>query len=208
MIDQFIAWLAGLPAAEVYGVIALLAGLENIAPPVPADTAMALGAFLSSQGAPITWWGVYVATVGANVATAIGVYRVAATAGRDFFASRLGRKLVSERGMRHIGRLYERHHFWGIFVSRFLPGYRALVPPFAAVTGLPLWKAAPPMVLASGLYYGFLALAAYHLGRNWDDVKHLLGGVSLALALAAVVATAAVGALVWRYRHQVRGGGG
>jgi membrane protein DedA with SNARE-associated domain len=207
VIEQCVAWLTGLPAANVYRFIAVLAGLENIFPPVPADTAVALGAFLSSRSEGLTWWGVYVATLVPNVATAAGVFQIAATHGRTFFASRTGRKLVSERAMLRIGRLYDRHHFWGIFVSRFLPGYRAVVPPFAAVAGLPLWKALPPIVLASGLYYGLLTLLAYHFGRNWDAVRSVVARFSAVLALAAVAATVLIAVLVWRHRHHLRADG-
>ena len=45
-----LAWLAGLPPAAVYVVLALLAVVENVVPPVPADAAVALGAFLSHRG--------------------------------------------------------------------------------------------------------------------------------------------------------------
>lgn len=204
MIDQFIAWLAGLPPAETYGFIAVLAGIENILPPVPADTAVALGAFLSQRGAVITPIGVYVATLVPNVVSAAGVYFLAQTAGRDFFATRVGRKLVSQRAMRAITRLYERHHFWGIFVSRFLPGYRAVVPPFAGIVGIPMWKALPTVALASGLYYAALVALAYHVGRNWDAVRSAIGHLSAWLGVAALVVSSVAVYLVWRHRHHLR----
>jgi membrane protein DedA with SNARE-associated domain len=106
--------------------------------------------------------------------------------------------------MLRIGRLYERHHFWGIFVSRFLPGYRAVVPPFAAVAGLPIWKALPPIVLATGLYYAFLTLLAYHFGRNWEAVRSAVAHFSVVLAVAAVAVTVVIAVLVWRHRHHMR----
>ena len=201
MIDGAIGWLVSLPQWELYGFIALLAGLENIFPPVPADTAAALGAFLSARGAELALLGVYVATVVPNVATSAGMYVLGQTAGRSFFASRLGRKLVSRRAMRTITRLYERHHVWGIFVSRFLPGYRAVIPPFAGVVGIPLWKALPTIALASGLYYGLLVLLAYHVGRNWEAVRSAVGHVSAWLGVAAVLVTAGALFLVWRHRR-------
>ena len=204
MIDQFIAWLAGLPPAETYGFIAILAGLENILPPVPADTAVALGAFLSQRGAVITPVGVYVATLVPNVVTAAGMYLLAQTAGRDFFATGVGRKLVSRRAMQVLTRLYERHHFWGIFVSRFLPGYRAVVPPFAGIVGVPMWKAIPTVALASGLYYAVLVTFAYHVGRNWDAVQNAVGRFSAWLGVAALAVTVVVVYLVWRHRHHLR----
>ncbi|MEK7668473.1 MAG: DedA family protein [Gemmatimonadota bacterium] len=204
MIEQFLTWLAGLPGAEIYGFIAVLAGLENIVPLVPADTAVALGAFLSTRGADLTPFGVYVATLVPNVISAAGVYALGQTAGRSFFATRMGRKLVSERAMRTITRLYERHHYWGIFISRFLPGYRAVVPPFAAIVGIPMWKAMPMVALASGLYYAILVLLAYHVGRNWDAVRHAVGGLSAWLAVAALLVTAVVGYLAWRHRRHLK----
>jgi membrane protein DedA with SNARE-associated domain len=200
LIDQVIAWLAGLPPAELYGVIALLAGLENIVPPVPADMAVALGAFLAAQGAAVHPWGVYAATLVPNVLTAAGMYWLARTAGRAFGETRLGRRFFGHATMQAVGRLYERHHFWGIFASRFLPGYRAVVPPFAGAIGLPAYKALPPVILASALWYGFVCVVAYHLGANWYAVRHALAEVSTVLGLAALAATAVLGWLLWRHR--------
>lgn len=202
MIDQVIAWLAGLPPAELYGVIALLAGLENILPPVPADTAVALGAFLAAQGAAIHPWGVYAATLVPNVATAAGMYWLARTAGRRFGETALGKRFFAHSTMQAVSRLYERHHFWGIFVSRFLPGYRAVVPPFAGAVGLPAYKALPPMILASALWYGVVCVVAYHLGANWFAVKHALAEASTVLAVAALLVTVAI---IWFIRrHRAR----
>lgn len=200
MIDQVIAWLAGLPPAELYGVIALLAGLENIVPPVPADTAVALGAFLAAQGALVHPWGVYAATLLPNVATAAGMYLLARRAGRAFGETGLGKRFFGHAMMRTVSRLYERHHFWGIFLSRFLPAYRAVVPPFAGAVGLPAHKALPPVILASAIWYGFVCLLAYHLGANWYAVRHALARTGSVLAVAAVLFTAVIAWLLWRHR--------
>ncbi len=207
MIDQVIAWLAGLPPAELYGVIALLAGLENIVPPVPADTAVALGAFLAAQGAALHPWGVYAATLVPNVVTAAGMYWFARSAGRRFGETALGKRFFAHSTMQAVSRLYERHHFWGIFASRFLPGYRAVVAPFAGAVGLPAHKALPPMVLASALWYGLVCIVAYHLGANWSAVRHALREASLVLAVAALAVTVAILWLFRRHRNRQRRAG-
>jgi membrane protein DedA with SNARE-associated domain len=195
-------WLAGLPPGGIYGALALLAALENIFPPVPADTAVALGAFLAARDAPISVVAVYLVTLVANVTSAIGMYAVARTVGRSFLESRTGRRLLSARSQAALERTYQRHHLWGIFVSRFLPGYRAVVPPFAGMIGLPASQALPPMVLASAAYYGLLVWGAHRIGRNWEAVVHWLGHVTVALAIATVVASVALGWLLWRARHR------
>ena len=199
------AWLAGLPPAQLYGVIALLAGLENIVPAVPADTAAALGAFLAARGAPLHPWGVYAATLVPNVVTAAGMYALARTAGRAFGETPLGRRFFADRTMRAVDRLYRRYHFWGIFLSRFLPGYRAVVVPFAGALRLPAHKALPPVVIASALWYGVVCVVAYRLGASWDAVRGALAGISGALAIAAAVVTVALVWLLWRHRRRRAG---
>lgn len=165
---------------------------------MPADTAVALGAFLAARGAPISVWGVYAATLSANVSTAVGMYLLAGRFGRGVLASRLVRKLLSARAVASIQREYERHHGWGLFVSRFLPGYRAIVPPFAAAVGIPARKALPPIVLATTLYYAGLVFVAHQVGNNWDAVRNLLRRVGLGLGAAALLATAGLAWLAWR----------
>ncbi|MGH7526048.1 MAG: DedA family protein, partial [Gemmatimonadales bacterium] len=65
--------MSQLPPAAVYGVLALLAAVENVVPPVPSDAAVALGAFLSHRGVT-TPLGVFLVTWTANLLGAAGVY--------------------------------------------------------------------------------------------------------------------------------------
>ena len=60
-------------------------------------------------------------------------------------------------------------------MSRFLPGLRAAVPPFAGVAGFPAMKSLVPAALASAIWYAFLATAGYQLAANWEAVKALVG---------------------------------
>ena len=192
--------LAGLPPAGIYAIIALLAAVENFFPPAPADFAIALGAFLAARGA-VSVWGVYVVTVAANVLGAVLVFELSKHFGRRFLQSKFGRRLVSEKAQRRIESLYQRFHLWGIFLSRLLPVYRTIVPPFAAAIGLPASKALPPVAVATALYYGALTAVAYGLGANWDDVKHIVARIGLWLGIAAIALTALGGWLWWRHRH-------
>ena len=194
-------WLAGLPPAGIYGVIALLAAIENIFPPVPADTVVALGGFLAGQGADVSMTGVFLATWIPNVGSAIGMYWAARTIGRDFAVSPTGRRLLSPRAMRALESAYARHHLWGIFVSRFLPGYRAVVPPFAGIAGVGAWRALAPVALASGLWYGFVVWLGHRLGSDWDGVAYALGRVGWWLGVAAAAVTASLAVLLWRRRR-------
>lgn len=169
---------------------------------MPADTAVALGAFLAARGAPISVWGVYLVTLVANVSSAVGMFFVAKTVGRAFFETRTGQRLLSRRTLATLEREYQRHHLWGIFFSRFLPGYRALVPPFAAIAGLPASRALPPVALATALYYALLVFAAHRVGQSWEAVASWLTHVSAVLAGVAVAATLLIAVVVWRRRRR------
>jgi len=167
---------------------------------VPADTVVALGAFLAGRGAEVTLHGVFLATWIPNVASAVGMYWVARTVGRSFAESATGRRLLSPRAMGAIERAYRRHHGWGIFLSRFLPGYRAVVPPFAGLAGIGAVRALAPVVVASGLWYGFLVWLAHRVGSDWFAVLRALARLGWSLAAVAAAVTVLLVVLIWRRR--------
>jgi membrane protein DedA with SNARE-associated domain/uncharacterized tellurite resistance protein B-like protein len=176
-------------------VLALLAAVENVIPPVPSDAAVALGAFLSSRGVT-TPMAVFLVTWIANLAGAAGVYYAARKYGRRLFASPIGRRLLAPRSLAVIEREYLRFGTIGIFVSRFLPGIRAVVPPFAGLVGLEGMRTFVPMGIASAIWYGGITILGAVVGAEWDRIMTLIAGVNRTLGLIAVVVAAAV--VVWQ----------
>ncbi len=206
MIRDLLDILLELPTEWVYAVIALLAGVENIFPPVPADTAVAVGAFLS-VGGRVSAFNVFLITWTANVFTASLVYAGARTAGRSFFRGPIGSRLLRPKALARIERLYEAHGVWAIFLSRFIPAVRAVVPPFAGVAGLGAWRALVPMALASAIWYGTLTFIAATAIQNVDEIVLLVQRTNLvALVTAGVLVISIVVAIVF-VRRQARGRG-
>jgi membrane protein DedA with SNARE-associated domain/uncharacterized tellurite resistance protein B-like protein len=175
-------------------VLALLAAVENILPPVPSDAAVALGAFLSHRHVttPIA---VFLVTWVANLLGAMGVYLAARRYGRRLFASPTGRRLLAPRSLAIMEREYLRFGVAGIFISRFLPGIRAVIPPFAGLVGLSAVRTFLPVGLASGIWYGGIILVGAVIGAEWERITALIAGVNRTLGLMALVAAAA--AAVW-----------
>lgn len=167
----------------------MFAALENILPPVPADTAVALGAFLAGRGR-LDGWTVFGITWAANTASAALVFWLARRYGREFFRGRVGRRLLPEPVLGHLETQYERHGIYGIFLSRLLPVWRAVVPPFAGIAGLAPARALIPVALASGAWYGALTLVVMRLGTDFDVVVAALGRINRVLGIAALVALA------------------
>jgi len=200
-VSGFLATLETLPPGPLYALIGLLAAVENVFPPVPADTAVALGGFLAGRGT-LDVWAVFLVTWIANVGSAAGVYAVARRYGPPFFAGPIGRRLVPPHVLQHIAAAYHRHGLWGIFLSRLLPVWRAVVPPFAGIAQVPAARALVPVAVASGLWYGAIAFLVAELGSNFEEALAALARVNRLLGVVAVVLLAAGGFWTWRrLRH-------
>jgi membrane protein DedA with SNARE-associated domain len=172
-------------------VLALLAAVENVLPPVPSDAAVALGAFLSHRGLTtplmvflVTWTATWWAPV---------PLRRRAAYGRRLFASPTGRRLLAPRSLAIIEREYLRFGTVGIFLSRFLPGIRAVVPPFAGLVGLGVARTLIPMGIASAIWYGGITALGAFIGSEWQRIVGIVAGVNRTLGIAtAVVAVAGI----------------
>lgn len=197
MLDRLLDALASLPLVPTYLLLMALSALENVFPPVPADTAVALGAFLARRGevsvvplALLCWL--------ANLGSAAATYFLARRHGRAFFATGWGRKLLPPAALSALEVAYARWGVAAIFASRFLPGLRAAVTPFAGVAGVSPLRALAPAAAASLLWYTFLAFAGYALAANWEAAKRIVSDANRALGVAALLATLAVVVWVWR----------
>ncbi|HEX2080490.1 MAG TPA: DedA family protein [Longimicrobium sp.] len=201
MIDRLIAWMEGLPAALVYLVMGVMAGLENIVPPVPADVVALTGGFLAGRGVtdPVLS---FLVVWAANVGTALLMYEVGRVYGSAFFGTKLGRFILHPGQLERLSGLYERHGGKVIFFSRFLPGFRAVVPIFAGTSGMKFVRAAVPLALASGLWYGLIVYLGATAGRNWEQIRAAVEASGRWLGLVALVLFAGVAWWWWKTRRQ------
>jgi membrane protein DedA with SNARE-associated domain len=197
VLERLLDALASLPLVPTYLVLMALSALENVFPPVPADTAVALGAFLARRG-EISVVPLILLCWLANLGSACATYLVGRRHGRAFFRDGWGRKVLPPEGLAALEDAYARWGTAAIFASRFLPGLRAAVPPFAGVAGFPPLRALVPAALASLIWYAFLAAAGYQLAANWEGVKALVASTNRALGIVALVVTVAVAAWLWR----------
>lgn len=192
--DGVLDWLASLPPLALYLALAATAALENIFPPLPADTIVAFGSFLAARGdaAPVA---AFLATWMGNIGGAMAMYAAGRRLGAEGLRSRF-RWLRGEKGEARLRQFYERNGMLGLFVSRFLPGVRALVPPFAGALKIPPLRAAAVMGIASGVWYAAISVFAYRVGNNWEDMQAKLGAFSRTAAIAAL-AMAILAGMVW-----------
>ncbi len=200
MVQDVLQNLAGLPPWLLYLILGVGAAVENIAPPVPADTFVLAGALLAARGSADPWL-VFLATWILNVSSAAAMYAVARRHGRRFFKMPIARWLLREHQLEQIDGFYGRYGIPTIFLSRFLPGWRAMVPVFAGVSHMRWWTAVPPMVIASGAWYGLLVYLGAAMGRNLSMIVGLFDSANNVLLAVAGVLIAGVGIWWWRSRH-------
>jgi len=195
--EQFVAWLAELSPLTIYLVIGVSTYIENIFPPIPSDLTVAFGGFLTlhSGVSAIPVW--LVGWLG-NFAGSVTVYLVALRYGRRFVASPLGQRLLPGEAIVAMEREYLRFGVAGIFLARLLPGFRSFIAPFVGLVGLRPLRALLPILLASGLWYGFLAWAGVRLGAEWEAISRFVAHLNRGLAIVAVVVALGIGFLVWR----------
>jgi membrane protein DedA with SNARE-associated domain len=191
----------GLHPWAVYVVLGLGAAIENVLPPIPADTFVVLGGFLATQGRAAVV-GVFLATWLANAGGALLVYEVGRRRGEAFFRSGSGRHLLSAGQLETVDRFYQRWGVAALVFTRFLPGLRAVVPVFAGVSKEPLRRVAPPILVASAIWYGALVWAGASAQGNIDEIEAWLSQANRGFLTVALVVIGAL--VVWWHRSRRR----
>ena len=193
-----------MPSGAVYAMVGGLGAIENVLPVLPADTAIAAGVFLSHYGT-VSAVAVFAVVWTANVAGAAAVFAAGRRFGRPFFQGRIGQRLIAPKAMAVLERVYARHGLWGIFLSRFVPGVRAVIPPFAGVVGLGPWQALVPVAVASAIWYGTLTVLVVQMAGTIEDVVRLIDRMnqSVLIGTGVLLAVAIVAVVRWRRRTRL-----
>lgn len=199
MLDTLMGWLGDLQLTTLYVAIAGLSAFENFFPPFPSDAVIAFGSFLAarSHGSPFVvlvlgWFG--------NVAGATATYILGRRYGGKAFLRRI-EKYAGPTAEDRIRTLYKKYGFAGLFVSRFLPGVRAIVPPFAGAIKLPAFGVILSIASASAVWFGLITFLAFRAGDNWDLLQRYLvrsGKVAGGLAIGVVLLVVAI--WLWKRR--------
>lgn len=197
--DAIVGFVLAQDPTLVIVLLMLISAVENVFPPVPADVAAALGAFWAvlSGHSPI-WIGFL--CFAANQASAVAVYALARSRGEDILKSRAFSALMPPEVQAVVGRNIERFGGLGVFVSRFLPGLRGAVLPFAAIHGLSPRRALLPAAAASFLWYAALTAIGSAAGLAYDEVKATVARVTGALGAVGIAIIVVAVVLLWKAR--------
>lgn len=194
-------WLGALPNALLYAALGLLAFVENVFPPIPADVIAAFGSFVAAREgrSPIP---PFLAVWLSNVAGALFMYAMGHKLGKKRVEKWL-RITPKDPAEKRFESLYGRFGTAAFFLSRFIPGVRAVVPPLAGALHIKPLGPAIAIALASGLWYGLITFLAFRAGANWEKLVQLLQRVGWGAAIGATVILG--GMAIWLYLRRKRG---
>ena len=188
-----------------YLAIVTVVVLGNVGLPVPEETILALGGYLSWQGKlrvpVVVAVGVLSAAAGDNLGYWVGRWRgpraVDRLAGWLFGSPKrveAARAFVVRRGAA------------GVFLARFVPGVRFAAGPIAGAVGMPVRTFVIANALGAAVYVPVVVAAGYAigygLGPSLEPLRRLVGEIEYLVLGGAVVATA--GLLAWRAAHARR----
>jgi membrane protein DedA with SNARE-associated domain len=182
-------WVATIPISALYALLAVAAFVEGIFPPVPADLVVALGSFLAARrGASLPATAACI--VAGSVAGAMVVYAIVRRFGASWLHARLKRAGI-DNVEKKLEMMYSHYGMTALFVSRFLPVFRAVAPPMAGAMRVPPVRTAAVFLLASSIWYGAIAWLAFRVGDDWlvmqAAVRHFARRVGVVALVAAVL---------------------
>lgn len=197
---NFLDWLATLPHWALYLTMAVVAAVENIFPPIPADVIVALGAVLAArgEGSPVA---AFLAIWLGNVSGAMLMYAAGRRYGAGWMHRWTKKALHSTKGESKLERMYERYGLLAFLGGRLLPGIRSIVPPFAGALKVPAPRLLLIVAIPSGLWYGLATIIGFRVGSDLDGTMAILRSVQGWLAGLGVVVVIVVVA-AWFVRRR------
>lgn len=198
---DILAWLSALPEPLLYAALVLAALAENIFPPLPADTVIALGAFVAARGNGSAM-GVWTATMIGNIGGAMMMYGLGHRYGLPWLLQRFP-AMFPAGATERITERFQTQGLFAVIVTRFLPGVRGVVPPLAGAMGIGAVRALIAMSLASGAWYGLICVLAFRAGANADGLLERIAGQQRTVGVVALaIVVGAVGVFWWRRQRR------
>jgi membrane-associated protein len=192
-------FLAALPAGLLLLAVFLLPALEAstlLGVVVPGETAVLLGGVVAHQGSLSLWAVMVAAVLGAVLGDTAG-YALGAHLG-----PRLGTRMTGRRAeqVQRAQGFVRRHGAPAVFLGRWVPVLRALVPVVAGGSGMPYRSFALYNVAGGAVWGVAVAGLGYVLAAAYGRAMQVLG-LAGAAVVAAMALVAVVVVLVRRHRR-------
>ena len=198
--NRFVTAFLAIPAPWVAAIVFLMPALE---------TGLVLGALLPGEIVVILG-GVIAGRGGVSLAAVIAAGIAGPIAG-DVTGYLVGRRYGEAFVRRRLGRRWDRAHRWlskrqgglTIFLGRFVPFLRSVLPMTAGAVKVPARRFLPWDIAAACVWGAGSALLGFYAARDFDRILESMHRFSIAIGIALLVAAAAA-TFFMRKRKQSR----
>ena len=194
--NRFAAAFLAIPAPWVVAVVFLLPALETalvLGVFLPGEVTVVLGGVIAGRGG-VPLFAVIAAGIGGAITGDVTGYALGRRFGEDFVRKRLG----SRWGPAHRWLSKERGGFT-IFVGRFLPFLRSVLPMTAGAVKVPARVFLPWDVAAAAVWGTGSVLLGYFAARDLERILRSMQRFTIAIAL--LLAAGFLGWLWWNRRR-------
>jgi len=208
-VETVLAWVSGIPLGVVYLLIFLTAVAEGLIPLVPGDIVAALLAFIAARSGGTLVLTATLVTFG-SVSGALMMWWLGRRYGAAWLAARVDRLGLHRTGSgmeqaeAKVEAAYRRFGWTALFVSRLVPGVRAVAPAAAGALRIPFWEVALLFTAASAVWYGLIVWVAFQVGTDWATVRARLELVLRDVGGVAALVILLLGVAFWQWRRRRR----
>ncbi len=188
---DLVDWIRIQPVAGIYGILLLVAYLENVIPPIPGDILVVFGGYLIAENI-IGFSFVLLATTIGSVMGFMTMY---------YFGYIVGDGIRTKQERLWFLRFFDREYLdkaerwmyrWGqgvVVANRFLAGARSIISIMAGVTKLHLRKTVMYATLGALMWNILLIGSGWFIGDNWQMIRDYLNmyGYIIGSAIALYV---------------------
>lgn len=164
--------------------------LESVGIPLPGETALLAGGFLSSDAGG-GYFDIRVIIIGAMLAAVIGD-NFSYFLGRHFARPRLqqGRRflLLTPRAFHAAERYFHRYGMWTVFFARFLAALRVVGALAAGTAGMSWPRFLIANIFGAATWATAMGLLGYHFGKHWRTLDAWLGRGGLIVFVVGIAA--------------------
>src|SRR5690606_266830 len=132
------------------------------------------------------------------------MYRLASRHAAALFGSRFLGRFLPESAMVAVRQEYTRYGVAGLFIGRLLPGFRAVVAPFAGLMHLSFLRAFIPMALASAVWHGDLSCIPAQLANQPGRIIEVISEINHTLGIVSGAIVGVLAPLLMRRRRRLR----
>lgn len=182
----------------VYGFFFLTSFIQMIFPPCPGDLILVFQGYLSIRGEAFSVISLLLLNMTATLAGSILVFKFGYKKGEKVFKNKIVKKYINRKHRIKATRLFEKHGYFAVLMSKFIPGVNAVIILFAGIFKVRPFQVYFSLFVSSLLHHIICLVLGRVIGYNIHNIKRAL--ITYNGIVLVIVAVAALLYVFYRFR--------